>query len=83
MKSLLKIFNTNPERYSSEWFKSLSDKQLDVEREKVRKQTQDPNWNGKLRAFDYEIVRRYEIAHPEEKRVQPRHREHGYNLYKR
>lgn len=71
-------------KYTNKWFKSVSDEELDTEREPVRiKAVYDGDeraWDLMTR-FDQEMARRanekYNAEHPN---ATPRHREHGWYL---
>lgn len=73
------LSNGEVEKYSIEWFRNLTDKEWEIEREKVRINTQDKNWEWLLRAFDKEWERRESIKHPEEW-TPPIHGKHGWYL---
>lgn len=74
------FFIKKPEKYSKEWFKSLTDEQLEEEREAVRINPQMRGWYELLEAFDREINRRFDLAHPNEEHIPPAQREHGWYL---
>ncbi len=79
-----------PEKYSDEWFSSLSREELDTEREKIQKQwcsaggdySLSVRLQNLLYRFDDEMrLRDYGDLKPEDYKYPP-HREHGWNLYK-
>jgi len=82
------ISGMEPQKYSSKWFNTVSDKVLKEEREVVRQKFcsagSDFDLAGRLQnllwIFDKELSKR---AWGSEKPHGPSyHREHGYNLYK-
>ena len=71
-------------KYGHKWFESISDEELDAEREQIRQDIYcNGDWSkeGLLNLFDNEQVRRmnekFQKEHPDAK---PRHREHGWYL---
>jgi len=80
---LLKLLSDNKNtKYSSNWFESLSDEELETEREKVRLHhcSGDENALNILYNFDNETRKRENKGHENEEYISPKHREHGWYL---
>lgn len=80
----MRLFGNNtPSKYSTKWFKSVSDEVLRAEREPVRLAfiKGEPGAERLLNRFDDEQIDRmnekYQREHPDAK---PRYREHGWYL---
>lgn len=70
------------ERYTSRFFKKVTDDELDSEREKVRLRhcKGDERAMRYLNVFDKEKRQRYEKKHGKQETGFPAHREHGWYL---
>lgn len=82
------ISNMEPEKYSLEWIRSLSDSQWETEREIVRQMFCSPKYSDSQRTDFQRILFLFDKVKSEREwdgdtpRGPAYHREHGYNLYK-
>lgn len=86
---ILKLLrDKEPEPYSEEWIKNLSNEERKKEREKVRKKYSNPEYSDQERIRFSAILRLFDRIQSEidwngeKPRGRGYSREHGYNLYK-
>ena len=85
---IIKTANKEPQKYSGDWIKNLTDTEWETEREIVRQQYCNPEYDISYRENLHQILWLFDKIKSDKEWAKKTphgpsyHREHGYNLYK-